>query len=192
MTVCPKCGSDKILKKGTRVGKQRYKCNSCGANFTEGVPYKSAPPILRSHNLKCIRCGSSHVVRDGKLLDGTQRYKCVDCNLNFSKKTKLTEGNREEVLKLIFLKGASIEQVVEQTNLSPSKINIITEPFYARENISLEKKKLIIQYGYYLRVPIEYLAEYIPCSRKACERVLSEYREKVNDRIRKKYKNRKH
>ena len=28
--VCPDCNSDNIVKKGTRAGKQRYRCNDCG------------------------------------------------------------------------------------------------------------------------------------------------------------------
>ena len=180
-TLCPRCGSTKVQKKGTRIGKQRYKCKECDANFTEGVPYKSTP-IIEGTNPVCIRCGSAHVVRDGKLLDGSQKYYCVDCNLHFSNKTELIKSNKEEVLKLIF-SGLSISQVVEKTNLSPDRVRKIAKPFYERELnlLTKEKKKLIIQYGYYLQVPIDYIAEYVPCSRRACELVLANYKKKVEE-----------
>ena len=35
---CPKCGSDNILKNGTREGKCRLKCRDCGSNFTKPMP----------------------------------------------------------------------------------------------------------------------------------------------------------
>ena len=83
---CPNCGNSTVVKKGTRAGKQRYKCTSCKATLTEGVPYR-ALPTYKKLNIKCIKCGSSHVIRDGVFPDGTQRYECRDCGLNFTNKT---------------------------------------------------------------------------------------------------------
>ena len=80
---CPRCGSENLQKKGKRLGNQRYRCKDCSASFTEGVPYKEAPnyEVLEK---KCSRCGSTEVVRDGKLEDGAQRYLCKGCGLRFS------------------------------------------------------------------------------------------------------------
>lgn len=80
---CPKCGSENLQKKGKRAGKQRFRCKDCSCSFTEGTLYKEAPTYEKL-NKKCSRCGSTHVVRDGKLEDGAQRYLCKDCNLRFS------------------------------------------------------------------------------------------------------------
>ena len=42
-----------------------------------------------------------------------------------------------------------------------------------------KQRKLIIKYGYYLRVPVNYLATYVPCSEYTCRKVLKKYREKL-------------
>lgn len=38
MKLCPRCGSDKIIKSGFVAGKQRFRCRSCGFQFTRSVP----------------------------------------------------------------------------------------------------------------------------------------------------------
>ena len=63
---CPRCGSEKVVKKGMRGKNQRYSCSCCNAHFTENRVYKSSPK-LEPLNLNCPHCGSNHVVRDGKL-----------------------------------------------------------------------------------------------------------------------------
>ena len=80
---CPRCGSKDLQKKGKRLGKQRFRCKECSCSFTEGIPYKEAPSYKKLTK-ECSRCGSNHIVRDGKLEDGAQRYLCKDCNLRFS------------------------------------------------------------------------------------------------------------
>lgn len=83
---CPNCRSTKTVKKGTRAGKQRYRCSKCGATFTKGIPYKPLP-VYEKLNITCLRCGSSNVMRDGILPSGSQRYECRDCGLNFNDET---------------------------------------------------------------------------------------------------------
>lgn len=80
---CPRCGSVKLQKKGKRLGRQRYRCKECSSSFTEGITYQEAPSY-EALNKICSRCGSTHIVRDGKLQDGAQRYLCKECNLRFS------------------------------------------------------------------------------------------------------------
>ena len=87
---CPRCGSNRLQKKGTRAGKQRYRCTTCFANFCWGVKYVSAPK-LEKLNKTCLYCGSTHISRDGKLPSGAQRYKCLDCNRGFSDSTVIKE-----------------------------------------------------------------------------------------------------
>ena len=36
--VCPKCGSQNIIKNGIRGNKHRLKCNKCSLNFTKPMP----------------------------------------------------------------------------------------------------------------------------------------------------------
>lgn len=80
---CPRCGSTNLQKKGKRGNKQRFRCKDCSSSFTDGVIYKEAPVHEKLQKV-CSRCGSLHVVRDGKLVDGAQRYLCKDCSLRFS------------------------------------------------------------------------------------------------------------
>ena len=183
--ICPRCGSSKLQKKGTRAGKQRYKCSSCSASFTEGVTYRSMPPsILKDPDLKCPRCDSSHVVRDGKLLDGSQRYRCVECGKDFSEKTFqertkvcLTSlKRRQKVLKMIF-NGMSVSQVALKSKYNERTVRAIAQPYYEKEILTKEQKELIVRYGHYLKVPVDYLAEYVPCSQRACKELLKKYEE---------------
>lgn len=83
---CPKCGNNRVQKRGRRAGKQRYICPTCKACFTEGVPYKEPSPVDTS-SVICPKCGSSNIVGDGKLSSGFQRYKCRNCNKGFSELT---------------------------------------------------------------------------------------------------------
>lgn len=88
---CPNCGSTSVQKKGKRAGKQRYRCKECNAAFTEGVTYVKQVLQAQVTGVNCPKCGKDHIIRDGKLDDGTQRYQCQSCGLNFSPRTNLLE-----------------------------------------------------------------------------------------------------
>ena len=275
---CPRCGSKDLQKKGKRLGKQRFRCKECSCSFTKGIPYKEAPTYERLDK-KCSRCGSTHIVRDGKLEDGAQRYLCKDCNLRFSdnsseslttswecpycghvliysgygklgqreyrcnhckkscsgdkitgkpikrlsfgetnelvhcpscdsknikkagiakgsrqkyickdcKKHFMTEyrvepkkkGLREEVISIV-MHGGNVKKISKEYGFSERYMREFLEPYYAHESITREQKELIIKFGYHCRVPVNYLAEYVPCSEKMCRRVLKEYKEKLS------------
>ena len=38
MQNCPKCASNKTVKNGNHLGRQRYRCKGCGFQFTRGTP----------------------------------------------------------------------------------------------------------------------------------------------------------
>ena len=38
MPICPKCGSEHIVKNGKHLGKQRHRCKICGFQFTRETP----------------------------------------------------------------------------------------------------------------------------------------------------------
>lgn len=274
---CPRCGSEKLQKKGIRAGKQRYRCTECKANFCYGVKYKSAP-IYKESSKSCLYCGSNHTSRDGKLPNGSQRYKCLDCGRGFSDSTIIKEpepdkfcpycdsklrkagysklgyreyyckncnrsctenaegipqkretfkeinsgitcpscssnnirlaGNRDgrrkyscktcgrqfienaqvsrhsksEIRGMLIdiFKGCSIKEVARKYKTSVRNVQNIFKKHAKDEIITPEKRKMIIMYGHYLKVPIDYLAEYIPCSRKACEDIIKEYKERCD------------
>lgn len=274
---CPRCGSEKVHKKGINAGKQRYRCTNCEANFCLEVKYKSAPKYLKDPDKVCLYCGSMHIIRDGKLPSGKQRYKCVDCGKDFSDGTTIKEpepnkfcpycgsslrnygysklgfkryyckscnrsctenaegvpqrqetfrdintsvtcpscssknirlaGSRdgrrkysckdcgrifiegaqvsrhskteiENILNDIFM-GYDIKEVAKKFNTSVRNLQGIIKNHYKEEKISKRKKELITLYGYHFKVPINYLAEYLKCSIRACEEILQDYERKV-------------
>ena len=87
MISCPKCGSMRLQRKGSRAGKQRYRCSICKCNFTEGVEYKPQNHYNPIEGITCPKCGGDHIMRDGKLESGAIRYMCFDCRKRFSEKT---------------------------------------------------------------------------------------------------------
>jgi transposase-like protein len=47
--ICPKCGSDKIVKNGSiHNGKQKFKCNNCGRQFIENPENKQIPSYIKT------------------------------------------------------------------------------------------------------------------------------------------------
>ena len=48
---CPKCASAEAVRNGKVRSKQRYKCKSCGCNYTQSSRYC----IARETRLQCIR-----------------------------------------------------------------------------------------------------------------------------------------
>lgn len=50
-----------------------------------------------SEGLKCLHCGSSHAVKNGRCPDGTQRYLCRDCKRTFQATTNsLASGTHKD------------------------------------------------------------------------------------------------
>ena len=180
---CPNCGSSNLQKKGTRAGKQRYRCNDCKANFTEGIPYKKQVSLPPLKGITCPKCNSTSVVRDGKLLDGTQRFRCRACKLDFSSKTvkpiKRMKPEEKEIIIQAVLAGKNVNKITEEYECTHEYIKDLLRPHYASETITPEQKKDIIKYGYYLRVPVDYMAEYIKCSEHKCEEVLKKFKKSL-------------
>lgn len=269
---CPNCKSTKLQKKGLRDRKQRYRCSSCGASFTKGIPYKPAQKLPKVEK-ECPKCGSNHIIRDGKLEDGSQRYECISCGTNFSSKTILpgikwscpycngkliysgysrkgcheymckkcgrsctadAKGKpikreypfplinteikcprcsstrikkagfstsrtqrlicmdcnkpfsvttkvrppKEELIKLI-LEGHNLNKLSESSGYSVRYLRRIAQHSYAQEVISDEQAQIIIKYGYHLKVPVDFMAEYIKCSEHKCREVLANYKKEL-------------
>lgn len=65
-------------------------------------------------NVKCIRCGSTKVIKTGKRDDGVQRYKCKDCNkifqnnyVNRASRIKIENAVYKDPLKWVDIKKIS-------------------------------------------------------------------------------------
>jgi transposase-like protein len=276
---CPNCGSLNIQKKGIRAGKRRFRCTSCGANFTEGVVYiksKRLKPLKKT----CPYCGNKKVIRRGTLDDGTKRYECTSCHLSFSNKTiaenrKTSKGkdlkcpycgehlvysgknrnngsqrfycnscnrscsadkNGNPVIRESFtstntsvecprcrslnviksgygstnkprykckdcgkmftenpdkaphskdeeqqaiskvLLGYPVEKVAIEFGYSLERLKRVLRPWYRKEQITKQQKKDIIKFGYYLKVPVNYMAEYVKCSERKCLDTIKDFK----------------
>lgn len=177
---CPSCKSTNLQRKGMRAGKQRYRCKDCEANFTEGVPYIRQTQLPPVSGVICPRCGRSSIIRDGKLEDGSQRFKCLDCRLSFSTKTpkRVTPEEEFNIIKAILI-GKNVKKVVSNYDCTTTFVEELMAPYYAAETVTPKQKQDIIKYGYYLRVPVDYMAEYIKCSEHKCEEVLKKFKRSV-------------
>ena len=235
---CPKCGSAHVQKKGIRSGKQRYRCVDCTCTFTEGVAYHKAKKYPVVNGVECPKCKSSHIIRDGKLEDGSQRFQCQSCGLNFSSKTVIMEEikwtcpycngelsysgysrkgfreykckncgtsctgdetgkpiktqdkadfvpiedinpqNRKAIVSAV-MRGGSVKNLSKDYKCTINTIHTLSKPYYKTELITKEQKSLIIKYGYYLKVPIDYMAEYVKCSEHKCTEILRKYKKSL-------------
>jgi transposase-like protein len=179
---CPRCKNTQVQKKGKRAGKQKYRCTACGATFTEGVDYKPAKKFEKITGINCPKCESSNIIRDGKLEEGSQRYKCKSCGISFSPKTfhRLSDNNAlKGIIVTKILNGASVRALAETYGYTPDHLRKMMTPYYKVETITPEQKKNIIKYGFYLNVPVNYMAEYIKCSEHKCTEVLNKFKKKV-------------
>ena len=236
---CPNCGSSDLQKKGTRAGKQKYRCKKCSASFTEGVPYKKQIKYPKVTGISCPKCGGTHIIRDGKLEgSGAQRYQCQECHLNFSANTStlkeiqwncpycggkltysgysrkglreyrcsvcdvsctgdetgkpikrtimgdesitletFTQEDKDSIIKAI-LAGKNINKTAQQYNCNPSIIKALVKPSYKLETINKDQLEMIIKFGIHLRVPVDYMAEYVGCSEHKCTEVINKYKKK--------------
>jgi len=86
---CPKCRKDELYCTGVdRKNRQRYRCISCGKNFTKDS--QSEEIIHKDGNiskLECPDCGSKDTIKRGYKLTKNrgkiQRYSCKKCNTRF-------------------------------------------------------------------------------------------------------------
>jgi transposase-like protein len=174
---CPNCRSTKVQKKGKRAGKQRYRCTKCGANFTKGKEYKASPRYPKIVEVICPKCKSAHVRRDRILESGVQRYECSDCGHTF-RKLPVANDYREKAVSSV-LKGRKLSDVATEYNYSCDYLRRMMAPYYKNEKITPEQKKNIIRYGYYLNVPVDYMAEYIKCSEHKCIEVIKNFKKSI-------------
>ena len=132
---CPECNSTKLVKRGFRNRKQRYKCSDCGRCFTEGTTFVGRAVKLPAPEISCLYCGSEKVIRDGLLETGGQRYKCPKCGRGFSVKTVLrshiSDKDKKTILMFRLNLRLPISEVANHFNCSKASIKrLIKESGY--------------------------------------------------------------
>ena len=183
---CPYCGHLLNYSGYGKLGQREYKCShckkSCSGDLLTGKPIKRVYFSETNTSITCPSCESKNIKKAGIAAGNRQKYLCNDCGKSFMTEYKVKpkkEGLREEVIYLV-MHGKNVAKMGKKYGFSERYMREFLEPYYAKETITKEQKALIIKFGYHCKVPIDYLAEYVPCSEKMCRRVLKEYREKLS------------
>lgn len=178
---CPYCGGSLRYSGYSKSGYRSYLCKECKKSCTadaEGKPIKKEEPFsLTNESVKCPHCNSTNLKKAGFNKLGNQRYVCNSCERSFNKHS-IKRQNIEEAVNLM-LQGRNLQKISKSSGYSSERLRKIMSPYYKMETINENQKKDIIKYGFYLKVPVDYMAEYIKCSEHKCREVLRRYREKI-------------
>lgn len=183
---CPYCEGELKYSGYNRNGNQKYQCKICGkscsASDASGKPAKRELPFhLVNSEKECPYCRTLNIKKAGHLKSGAQRYMCNECGKIFSDNTTVRCGSTQ-VIELL-LTGENLQKVVSMSGYSREYIRKLMAPHYVKETISKEQENLIIKYGYYLKVPVDYMAKYIKCSEHKCTEILRKYNGKIKSTI---------
>jgi len=117
---CPYCGNPAGYK-GWKGPLRRYKCESCGREFTVKTYIRLAEKEKRP---PCPNCGSNeHVIKDGKDYKGVQKYFCKKCGRYFRETTAYdTHGQYWEAAVEYVSEGISVKRLCREKRISPNKL----------------------------------------------------------------------
>lgn len=182
---CPYCNGTLRPSGYGKFGQRRYRCKDCGkvclGSLDTSEPIKKLFFKDINTDIKCPVCGSQHLRKTGLQEGKKQRYYCKDCGkyfINDYVKALRTKETKEEAINLL-LKGTSVKDIIDKYKYSSKHIKDFMKPFYNAEKLTKEQKQLIIKYGHFLKVPVDYLAPYVHCSEYACKKLLNKYRKKL-------------
>ena len=177
---CPYCGGTLTREGRSKKGMNCYKCAECGKSCTAdetGKPIKNDNFSLTNKEVHCPYCGTLNVKKAGYSSRGKQRFYCKDCERAFVQGAQKKEDLNEVIASL--LKGANVKKISQSSGYSTEYLRKIMVPNYKVEQITKEQEKVIIKYGYYLKVPVDYMAEYVKCSEHKCKEVLRKYKNRL-------------
>ena len=181
---CPYCGSFLRLSGYGKKGQREYFCSTCRKSCSgdsNGNPIANLTFAEVNENIECPTCNSKNLRKLG-IVKGKQRYKCKDCNRIFIENPQIlyhSKKQENEAIKEVF-KGKKLSKVAEKYGYSTDRLREIVSPLYKNEHLTTKQKMLILKYGHFLKVPVEYLAEYVPCSERACRELLQEFKNKLS------------
>lgn len=89
------------------------------------------------------------------------------------KQTLYTQKLKRACMEVMM--GQKEYKIIKKYSLNKEHFKGLLKPLYTKEHISQQQINTIIQYGVGCAVPVDYLAPYIPCSQKMCERILKQY-----------------
>ena len=180
---CPYCGS-KLRKAGySKFGYREYYCKTCRKSCTEnanGVPQKRSNFKDINKDIRCPSCNSTDLRLAGQQ-NGKRRLSCKSCGRQFTEGSTIKRHSKKEIINIIFdiFDGKSTEEVAKKFNTTEKNVKGIMKRYYDKEIVPPEKLKLIMNFGYLLKVPIDYIAPYVHCSYKACEDIIKSCEENI-------------
>jgi len=86
---------------------------------------------------------------------------------------------RNKQLQKDILRGKNIDKLAIEYNLPSKRIRQIARPLYEKEVLTETQKKMIFKYGVLLNIPVDYVAEYIPCSEYTCNKYIQEEKKRL-------------
>lgn len=103
--------------------------------------------------------------------------KCLNNEEIKKKSKKLTSEDKEKIITAV-LRGQNVQKLSEEYKCTQRTINDLLRPHYKLETITSQQRKTIIKFGFYLQVPVDYMAEYVKCSEHKCTEVLNKFKKK--------------
>ena len=89
-------------------------------------------------------------------------------------KNKINEEEKRKLACKEVMSGFPEIKIAEKYNISLEELQELLKPLYKKETITESQKQMIIKYGIMLKVPVEYMAEYIPCSERMCNKIMEQ------------------
>lgn len=93
--------------------------------------------------------------------------------VSLTKDELLHKQNKKKACMAI-MRGMSTDYITKY-DVKLSEIKTSLETLYRKETISPEQEETIVKFGVGCRVPVEYLAPYVPCSQRKCKAILKNY-----------------
>ena len=74
------------------------------------------------------------------------------------------------------LSGVSIDKILEDHDMKKEVVKQLESIYTRSETLTPFQEDMIVKFGIGCGVPVDYLAPYVPCSQKACKKILSRYK----------------
>lgn len=171
---CPTCGHIGAKKGGKSSGKQYYICLECGHKYLENGLYTHFTEKQKQSLRKMFIAGWDKD-RIAEYFGKTPRTINVYMAKMTEEDIQAREHAKMNIIDKQIAQGASLTNLCHKYNLSKETIDKRAQTVLASETVSSEQKELILKFGVECAVPVPYLAPYVKCSERMCEKIISKY-----------------
>lgn len=181
---CPKCGNIGAKKDGnsglSKGGyKQYYKCLACGHRYSLNPTNLTSLDKEKIIELYKQGVPVSHLAEQFNISEREISRKVQDIPNPITEKKK---QQKQEMINEV-LRGKPVKETAIKYGYAPHSLTKFMTEEYAKEHITHDQKMMIIKFGVLCNVPINYLAEYIPCSEHMCKKVIDDYYKCLNQKF---------